>query len=320
MRELSKLSLAVKISGLRLRNPLMNAAGVLGMSPALLKRVYDSGAGAVISKSIGPEPRKGHPNPTLVRVDCGALNAMGLPNPGVEYFTDEIKEIKKMGIPIIASFFGGSVQEFAEVAYQLSRAGADALELNASCPNVAEELGMLAADAGNVEKVTAAVKAETKLPVFVKLSPNVTNIKSIAVAAEWGGADAITAVNTLKGMVIDVNMKRPVLANITGGLSGPAMKPVALRCVYEVAQAVNIPVIGCGGVTTSVDAVEYFLAGASAVEIGTAVMTHGIGVYKEIADGIEYYMSENGFDKVEEMVGLAHEIKGDGLSCKGMTR
>jgi dihydroorotate dehydrogenase (NAD+) catalytic subunit len=303
---LSKLSLAVEIAGLKLRNPLMNAAGVLGMSSSILKRVYDSGTGGVITKSIGPKPRKGHPNPTLVRVDCGALNAMGLPNPGVEYFVDEIKEIKKLGIPIVASFFGGSTEEFAEVAYQLSRAGADALELNASCPNVAEELGMLAADAGNVERVTAAVKAETKLPVFVKLSPNVTNIKSIAVAAEWGGADAITAVNTLKGMAIDVNMRRPVLANITGGLSGPAVKTVALRCVWEIAEAVNLPIIGCGGITTSTDAVEYFLAGALAVEVGTAVMTHGFGVYKEITDGISEYMEQNGFTKIDEMVGLAH--------------
>lgn len=319
---MSKLSLAVEISGLRLRNPLMNAAGVLGMSPPLLKRVYESGAGAVISKSIGPKPRRGHPNPTLVRVDCGALNAMGLPNPGVEYFVDEIKEIKEMGVPIIASFFGGSTEEFANVAYQLSKAGADALELNASCPNVAEELGMLAADAANVEKVTAAVREETKLPLFVKLSPNVTNIKSIAVAAEWGGADAITAVNTLKGIAIDVNFKRPILANVTGGLSGPAVKPVSLRCVWEVAQAVNIPVIGCGGVTTGLDAIEYFLAGASAVELGTAVMTHGIGVFKEIADGIAGYMDVNGFSKIEDMVGLAQESghTGDEGSCVGMTR
>jgi dihydroorotate dehydrogenase (NAD+) catalytic subunit len=319
---LSKLSLAVEIAGLRLRNPLMNAAGVLGMSPLILKRVYDSGVGAVISKSIGPKPRKGHPNPTLIRVDCGALNAMGLPNPGVEYFVEEIKEIKRMGIPIIASFFGGSTEDFVEVAYQLTRAGADALELNASCPNVADELGMLAADAGNVEKVTAAVKEETKLPVFVKLSPNVTNIKSIAIAAEWGGADAITAVNTLKGMAIDVNMRRPVLANITGGMSGPAVKPIALRCVWEVAQAVNLPIIGCGGITTGTDAVEYFLAGASALEVGTAIMAHGLGVYKEITDGIAEYMDQNGFSKIEEMVGLAHNIgrSGDVESCKGMTK
>lgn len=285
----------------------MNAAGVLGMSPAILKRIYDSGAGAVVTKSLGPVPRKGHPNPTFVRVACGGLNAMGLPNPGAEYFVDEIKALKEKGVPVIASFFGGSVQEFAEVAYTLSRAGADALELNASCPNVAEELGMLAADATNIEKVTAAVKDETKLPVFVKLSPSVTNIKIIAKAAEWGGADAITAVNTVKAMAIDVNMRRPILSNMTGGLSGSAMKPIALRCVWDVVQAVDIPVIGCGGITTGEDAVEFILAGATALEVGTAVMTHGLEVYKEINDGIASYMAENGFSEIKEMVGLAQE-------------
>ncbi len=277
------------------------------MSPAILKRIYDSGAGAVVTKSLGPVPRKGHPNPTFVRVACGGLNAMGLPNPGAEYFVDEIKALKEKGVPVIASFFGGSVQEFAEVAYILSRAGADALELNASCPNVAKELGMLAADATNIEKVTAAVKDETKLPVFVKLSPSVTNIKIIAKAAEWGGADAITAVNTVKAIAIDVNMRRPILSNVTGGLSGPAMKPIALRSVWDVVQAVDIPVIGCGGITTGEDAVEFILAGATALEVGTAVMTHGLGVYKEINDGIASYMAKNGFNEVKEMVGLAQE-------------
>ena len=302
---MSKLSLAVEISGLKLRSPLMNAAGVLGMSPAILKRVYDSGAGAVVTKSLGPEPRKGHPNPTFVRLAYGGLNAMGLPNPGAEYFVDEIKELKEMGVPVVASFFGGSVQEFADVAYTLSRAGADALELNASCPNVAKEMGMLAADATNMEKVTQAVKDETKLPVFVKLSSNVTNIKSIAKAAEWGGADAITAVNTVKAMAIDINMRRPILHNVTGGLSGPAIKPIALRCVWDIAQAVDIPIIGSGGITTGEDAVEFMLAGASVLEVGTAVMTHGFEVYKEINEGIAAYMEENGFKEVKEVVGLA---------------
>jgi len=303
---LSKLSLAVEVAGLRLRSPLMNAAGVLGMSPPILKRVYDSGAGAVITKSIGPVPRTGHPNPTLVRVSCGALNAMGLPNPGVGYFADEVKALKVMGVPVVASFFGGSVEEFAEVASTLSKAGADALELNASCPNVQEELGMLASDAGNVEKVTAAVRQETRLPLFVKLSPNVTDIKEIATAAERGGADAITAVNTLKGMAIDIDFRRPILTNTTGGLSGPAVKPVA-RCVWEVAEAVEVPVIGCGGVTTWEDAVEYLLAGASALEIGTAVMTHGFEVYGRVNEGIRRYLEENGFSDVKEVVGLAHQ-------------
>jgi dihydroorotate dehydrogenase (NAD+) catalytic subunit len=232
---------------------------------------------------------------------------MGLPNPGVEYFFDEIKELKKYDIPVLASFFGGSVQEFADVAYQLTKAGADALELNASCPNVAEEMGMLAADAENVEKVTAAVKDETNKPVFVKLSPNVTNIKSIAKAAEWGGADGITAVNTLKGIAIDINWRRPILTNITGGFSGPPVKPVALRCVYEVAQAVEIPIIGSGGVTTWEDAVEYILAGASAVEIGVAVIFEGTEVYKKVVNGLNEYLQVNGFSSVKEIVGLAHE-------------
>ena len=308
---MSKLSLAVDVAGLRLRNPVMNAAGVLGMSPPLLKRVYDSGAGGVVTKSVGPVPRTGHQNPTLVRVSCGALNAMGLPNPGADYYIEEIKALKEMGVPTVASFFGGSVQEFADVAYKLTKAGADALELNASCPNVADEMGMLAADAGNLERVTAAVKNETRLPVFVKLSPNVTNIKTVAKAAEWGGADAITAVNTLMGIAIDVNFRRPVLTNTTGGLSGPAVKPVALRCVWEVSQAVDIPVIGCGGITTWTDAVEYLLAGASALEVGTAVMTHGFQVYGDIAEGIGAYMAENGFSRVEEVVGLAHDAGRD---------
>jgi dihydroorotate dehydrogenase (NAD+) catalytic subunit len=304
---LSKLSLAVEVAGLRLRSPLMNAAGVLGMSPPILKRVYDSGAGAVVTKSVGPVPRTGHPNPTLVRTSYGALNAMGLPNPGAKYFADEIKALKEIGIPVVASFFGGSVEEFALVAGTLSEAGADALELNASCPNVLEELGMLASDAGNVEKVTAAVREETSLPLYVKLSPNVTDIKEIAEAAERGGADAITAVNTLKGMAIDIDFRRPVLANVTGGLSGPAVKPVALRCVWEVAEAVEVPVIGCGGVTSWEDAVEYFLAGASALEMGTAVMTHGFEVYGQVNEGIRRYLEDNGFSCIKEVVGLAHQ-------------
>lgn len=300
-----KLSLAVDVGGLRLRNPTMNAAGVLGMNPPLLKRVYDSGAGAVITKSIGPEPRGGHMNPTLVSTSYGVLNAMGLPNPGADYFVDSLKSLKGLGVPVVASFFGGDVEEFASVAEMLSETGADALELNASCPNVMEELGMLASDCLNVERVTAAVREVTSLPLFVKLSPNVTDIGAIAKAAEAGGADAITAVNTLKGMAIDVDFMKPVLTNVTGGLSGPAVKPVGLRCVWEVAQAVDLPVIGCGGITSARDAVEYLLAGASAVEIGTAVMTQGMNVYGDVAQGIESYLREHGFSSIKEVVGLA---------------
>jgi len=304
---MSQLSLAVEVAGLRLRNPTMNAAGVLGISMPLLKRVYEGGAGAVVTKSLGPIPRSGHLNPTLISVEGGVLNAMGLPNPGADYYVEAIRALKREGIPVVASFFGASIEEFRDVAAILSDSGADALEVNVSCPNVEEELGMLGADCLNTEKVTAAVKEVSKPPVFVKLSPNVTDIAEIARAAERGGADAITAVNTLKGIAVDVDFRRPVLTNVTGGLSGPTIKPVALRCVWEVSKAVDLPVIGCGGISDWRDAVEYLLCGASAVEVGTAVMDGGYDIYGEIAEGIRGYLEANGFRAVKEVVGLAHE-------------
>ncbi len=304
---MSQLSLAVDVAGLRLRNPTMNAAGVLGISMPLLKRVYEGGAGAVVTKSLGPAPRSGHLNPTLISVEGGVLNAMGLPNPGADYYVEAIRALKGAGIPVVASFFGASIEEFRDVAVILSDSGADALEVNVSCPNVEEELGMLGADCLNTEKVTAAVKEVSKPPVFVKLSPNVTDIAEIARAAERGGADAITAVNTLKGIAVDVDFRRPVLTNVTGGLSGPAIKPVALRCVWEVSKAVDIPVIGCGGISDWRDAVEYMLCGASAVEVGTAMMDGGYDIFSEITRGIRGYLEANGFRAVKEVVGLAHE-------------
>lgn len=303
---MSQLSLAVSMAGLELRNPTMNAAGVLGISAPLLKRVYEGGAGAVVTKSLGGVQRMGHSNPTLVSVEGGTLNAMGLPNPGAEYFVDMIRELQGDGIPVVASFFGGSIEEFREVASVLSEAGVDALEVNVSCPNVAEELGMLGADPGNTEKVTEAVKEVANSPVIVKLSPNVTDICEIARAAERGGADAITAVNTLKGLAVDADLRRPILTNVTGGLSGPALKPVALRCVWEIYEAVEVPIIGCGGISNWRDAVEYLLSGATAVEIGTAAMDGGFDIYGEIAEGIREYLAENGFKGVKEIVGLAH--------------
>jgi len=304
---MSQLSLAIDLAGLRLRNPTMNAAGVLGMSVPLLRRVYEGGAGAVVTKSIGPKPRRGHPNPTVVSVEGGVLNAMGLPNPGAEYFSGEIRGLKEAGVPVVASFFGASAEEFAEVARTLAEAGADALELNCSCPNVGMETGILGTDPANVEGVTAAVKGAVDLPVFVKLTPNVADIVAVARAAERGGADAVTAVNTLKAISVDIDMRRPVLANTTGGLSGPALKPVALRCVWEIAENLSLPIIGCGGVSDWRDAIEFLLCGASAVEIGTAVMTGGFDVFRDVVEGIRGYLVENGFREVEEIVGLARE-------------
>jgi len=304
---MSQLSLAVDLAGLRLRNPTLNAAGVLGISSTLLRRVYEAGAGAVVTKSIGPRPRPGHPNPTVASLEGGLLNAMGLPNPGASYFAGEIRRLKEDGVPVVASFFGASVEEFVEAARVLAEAGADALELNCSCPNVEEEMGMLGADPANVERITSAVRGAVDTPVFVKLTPNVADIVEVARAAERGGADAVTAVNTLKALAVDIELRRPVLANVTGGLSGPALKPVALRCVWEIAEAVDIPVIGCGGVSDWRDAVEFLLCGASAVEIGTAVMTRGLEIFRDVSKGIRGYLGEHGFREVGEIVGLAHE-------------
>ncbi|MCW3991803.1 MAG: dihydroorotate dehydrogenase [Candidatus Bathyarchaeota archaeon] len=304
---MSQLSLAVDLAGLRLRNPTLNAAGVLGISSTLLKRVYEAGAGAVVTKSIGPGPRPGHPNPTVASLEGGLLNAMGLPNPGASYFAGEIMRLKEDGVPVVASFFGASVEEFVEAARVLAEAGADALELNCSCPNVEEEMGTLGADPANVERITSSVRRAVDTPIFVKLTPNVADIVEVARAAERGGADAVTAVNTLKALAVDIELRRPVLANVTGGLSGPALKPVALRCVWEIAEAVDIPVIGCGGVSDWRDAVEFLLCGASAVEIGTAVMTRGLEIFRDVSKGIRGYLGEHGFREVGEIVGLAHE-------------
>jgi dihydroorotate dehydrogenase (NAD+) catalytic subunit len=301
---LSKLSLAIDISGLSLESPLMNAAGILGITTDLLRRVYESGAGAVVTKSIGLFPREGHKNPTFLELDGGALNAMGLPNPGVDYFSGMMGE---MDFPVVASFFGSSLEEFIKIAKILSSSGAAALELNASCPNVLEEMGMLAEDPQSLELVTSKVRGSTSLPLFVKLSPNVTDIVEVAKAAERGGADAITATNTLKAIAISHELKRPILSNITGGLSGSALKPVSLRCVWEIYDVVEIPVIGCGGISSWRDAVEYMLAGASVLEIGTAIMTEGFTVFQKIKEGLHSFMENNGYQNIEDLVGVAHE-------------
>jgi len=305
---MSKLSLAVEIAGLKLRNPLMLSSGILGITAPLLRRVYESGAGAVVTKSIGPKPRLGHPNPTVVTLECGLLNAMGLPNPGVDEFSEELRSLKGLGIPVIASVFGERVEDYAEVARKLSDAGADAIEINCSCPTVREIglLKVLGQDSAVIEEVTRAVKRAVKAPVFAKLTPNVTDITEIAQATERGGADGITAINTLKAMAVDIETYRPVLANVTGGLSGPAVKPVALRCVWEIAETVKIPIIGCGGVSDWRDAVEFLLCGASAVQVGTAIMHHGTEVFSSIASGIKAYLRRKGFRSVEEIVGRSH--------------
>jgi len=297
--------IVTEIASLRLRNPFILAAGILGISGHTLRRVAEAGAGAVVTKSLGLEPRAGYPNPTIVETNCGLLNAMGLPNPGVGVLKEEVEEVKKTNVPVIASVFGCSEGDYAEAARQAEEAGVDALELNVSCPHVKEVGKQIGQDPDAVASVTASVKSRVKLPVLVKLTPNVTDIVRIAKRAAEAGADAITAINTVSGISIDIDVQRPVLAAGAGGLSGPAIKPIALRCIYEIRKEIDIPLIGCGGVTTWSDAVEFFLAGASAVQVGTAILYRGLEVFSELEKGLKEYIEAKRFENISELVGLA---------------
>ncbi|TEU05096.1 dihydroorotate dehydrogenase [Candidatus Bathyarchaeota archaeon] len=298
--------LAIEIAGLKLANPTMLASGILGLSGLTLKRVADAGAGAVVTKSVGLEPREGYPNPTVVQTECGLLNAVGLPNPGIHYFSDEIREAKELGVPIIVSVYGFSSEEFAEAARVAVEAGADAIELNVSCPHVEKTGAEIGQSPRLVAEIVKKVKGRVDKPVFTKLTPNVADIAKVAKAAAEAGADAITAINTVRAMTIDVETARPILANKIGGLSGTAIKPIAVRCVYEVYREVDVPVIGCGGISTWRDAVEFMLAGASAVQIGTAIAFNGLDVFKSVTKGVDAYLKKRGFRSVNEIVGLSH--------------
>lgn len=298
--------LGVEIAGLQLANPTMLASGILGLSAPMLKRIVEAGAGAVVTKSVGLKPRKGYPNPTVVQVNCGLLNAMGLPNPGIHRFVDEIKELSEVGVPIIVSVYGFSPQEFADVADLAVEAGADAVELNVSCPHVEKTGSEIGQVPELVKKTVKNVKAKVNTPVFVKLTPNVTDVTELAKAAAEAGADAVTAINTVKAMAVNVETSRPVLANKIGGLSGCAIKPIALRCVYEIYEAVSIPIIGCGGITSWRDAVEFMLAGASAVQIGTSLASEEVDVFKLVTRGIEAYLETKKIGSVKKIVGKAH--------------
>ena len=287
----------VRVGGVELRNHLVLAAGILGTTGASLARLLHSGAGGVVTKSIGPEPLDGHPGPCLAVLDDGVLNAMGLPNPSRD-FVQELAPLS--GEPVVVSIFGGDPEEFAMVASWFAGSAAG-FELNLSCPH-AEGLGSsLGTDPGLVEECTRAVKALGR-PTWVKVTPNVTDIAELGAAAERGGADAIVAINTVKAMRISVPMGRPVLANRFGGLSGKAIFPIAVRCVYELYEACEVPIIGCGGISTAENVVEMMMAGASAVEIGSAVL-EGTEIFREIARDL--YTPDG--REPGEIVGCAHE-------------
>jgi dihydroorotate dehydrogenase (NAD+) catalytic subunit len=285
----------------------MLASGILGYTAETLKSIVEGGAGAVVTKSVGLKPRKGYANPTVVQASCGLINAMGLPNPGIDEFVNEIQEAKlAFDAPLIISVYGYSESEYASVSKKAAVAGADAVELNVSCPHVKETGSEIGQDAEILGQVVKTVKSSVQKPVFVKLTPNVTSITDIAEAAVEAGADALTLINTVKAMAIDAETALPVLSNKVGGLSGPATKPIALRCVYDVYERVKVPIIGCGGVTDWRDAVEFLIAGASAVQIGSAIASKGPKVFRAVARGVEKYLASKGFDGVDKIVGLAH--------------
>jgi dihydroorotate dehydrogenase (NAD+) catalytic subunit len=300
--------LSTNLAGLALENPTILASGVLGYSGESLNRVAKSGAGAVVTKSIGMEPRVGYANPTVVQAEAGLINAMGLPNPGIDLFAEEIEYCKTiMRVPVIVSVFGYSADEYATVAKKAITAGADAVELNVSCPHVQFTGAEIGQNPKLLAEVVEKVKAAVSKPVIVKLSPNVSDIALTARAAVEAGADALTAINTIKAMAIDSETTRPVLSNIKGGLSGPAIKPVALRNVFDIREELpDIPIIGCGGITGWRDAVEFILAGASAIQVGTAIALEEIDVFQAITKGVEVYLRKKHYGSVKEIVNLAH--------------
>lgn len=299
--------LKVCLAGLELANPTVLASGVLGYSAEVFQRVEASGAGAVVTKSVGVAAREGYMNPTVCQVRCGLVNAMGLPNPGIDVFVEEVARAKALlSVPVIVSVYGFRTSEYAYAAVRAASAGADAVELNVSCPHVEGTGSEVGQDEGLLAEVVREVKRIVRKPVFVKLSPNVADIASVAEAAVAAGADGLTVANTLKALAIDVETGIPVLGNRRGGLSGPAVKPVVLRCVYDVYERVNVPIVGCGGVTSWRDAVEYFLAGASAVQVGTAVATRGLSVFAEITRGVAAYLRRKGYGGLAQVVGLSH--------------
>ena len=299
--------LSVDLAGLRLANPTMLASGILGYSAEMLKRIAEAGAGALVTKSIGTKPCKGYPNPTLVQTDCGIINAMGLPSPGIGEFAGEIMAAKSdLNVPLIVSVYGFSDEEYATAARKAVESGADAVELNVSCPHVKGTGSEIGQNTHLLRKVVRAAKKGSGKPVFVKLSPNVTSIVTVAEAAEKAGADGLTLINTVRAMMIDVETAQPILANRMGGLSGEAIRPIAVRAVYDVYENVKIPIVGCGGVANWRDAVEFLLAGASAVQMGTSVATRGLTVFSEVTKGMNAYLRKKKIERVSEIVGLSH--------------
>lgn len=301
------IDLTTKVGTLKLHNPTILASGIMDEDAGSMNRILSSGAAGVVTKSIGLTSKKGHPNPTFLELEHGILNAMGLPNPGIKEYGSEIAQVDKGKGVVIGSIFGGSSDDFQTLAKQMESFGVDAVELNLSCPH-AKGYGLeVGQDPDLIKEISYDVKKSIKIPVFVKLSPNVNDIVVLATAAEEGGADGIVAINTVKAMSIDIEFKKPVLANKIGGYSGKAIKPIGLRNVFDIYQHVKIPIIGVGGITKGYDVLEYIMAGATAVQIGSGVYYRGIEVFNDVIIEIIDWMKKHDYHSIHELIGAAHQ-------------
>ena len=312
----SPLDLSVQLApenkrGLLLANPVMTASGTFGYGTEYSHLFDIQKLGAIVCKGTTLNPREGNPQPRLAETASGMLNSIGLQNIGVKALIKE-KAPSWAGwkVPVIVNIAGETVDEYAQVASELDGInGISGIEINISCPNVEVGGAEFGADPDSAARVTAAVKTATSLPVIVKLTPNVRDITEVAIAVAEAGADAISLINTLKGMVLDTTRRQPLLGSTTGGLSGPAIKPVALRMVYEIAGAVKLPIIGCGGITTGDDAIEFIMAGASGVQVGTASFTNPSAPL-DVLEGIEKFMEKEGINTLTDLIGVARRSKG----------
>ncbi len=299
-----KPDMTVNLAGIPLRNPVMTASGTFGYGEEFASYVDLETIGAFVTKGLSLKPRAGNPTPRIVETPGGMLNAIGLQNVGIDAFiAKKVPFLRSVNTPAIANFFGNTVDEYAEMARRLDEIPEVAgLEVNISCPNVKHGGIVFGTDPDSAASVVTACRAATKKPLIVKLSPNVTDVVVMAKACEDAGADALSLINTLTGMAIDLNRRKPVLANITGGFSGPAIKPIALRMVWQVAKAVKLPVIGIGGIMTATDALEFMLAGATAVQVGTASFINP-GAAQTIAEDMEAWLVANGVADVRSLIG-----------------
>jgi dihydroorotate dehydrogenase (NAD+) catalytic subunit len=297
-------NLATSIGKIQLGQPAMLASGILGISLDVFNRIYRSGAGAVVTKSLSSEPWEGYPNPTIFSVNGGGwMNAVGLSNPGASNFAKMIEP--NNDVPIIVSLVGSIPEDFATMVNEFKNCNVTAFELNLSCPHVAKVGLEVGDDPELVKKIVTTVKNSTDIPVIAKVGLGTTHYLNTVKTAIDSGIDAITAINTVRAMAIDVETQRPILSNKFGGLSGTPIKPIALRCVYEISSKYDVPIIGCGGISTWEDAVEFFLAGASAIQLGSAIGDNWINVFDDINKGILQYMKKKNYSTITEMVGLA---------------